>query len=100
MYIWCLVVILSISNIFLVFFDFKIELKTLKTNFFFFSSFLQNTKNRNKKAANLVWNAPLNIGNVNQGGLSGQVVFRGTVVRKYDTFFKGLISVVNPHVHV
>ena len=48
----------------------------------------------------MVWNAPLNIGNVNQGGLSGQVVFRGTVVRKYDTFFKGLISVVNPHVHV
>ena len=98
MYIWCLVVILSISNIFLVFFDFKIELKTLKTNFFLL--FFFEIQNRNKKAANLVWNAPLNIGNVNQGGLSGQVVFRGTVVRKYDTFFKGLISVVNPHVHV
>ncbi|XP_027199552.1 putative defense protein 3 [Dermatophagoides pteronyssinus] len=64
-------------------------------------SAVTHSDNRNKKAANLVWNAPLNTGSVNhQGGLSGQVVFRGTVVRKYDTFFKGLISVVNPHVHV
>lgn len=45
---------------------------------------------RNKKAAILVWNAPVN----GQGGL---VVFRGTVVQKYEMFFKGLISLINPN---
>lgn len=62
-------------------------LKTLK---FFF-----HLENRNKKAAILVWNAPRS---GTAGGGGGHVVFRGTVVRKYDTFFKGLISLVNPHV--
>lgn len=55
-------------------------------------------ENRNKKAAILVWNAPRSGTAGGGGGGGGHVVFRGTVVRKYDTFFKGLISLVNPHV--
>lgn len=54
-------------------------------------SAVTHSDNRNKKAAILVWNAP-------QQGQPGLVVFRASVVQKYDTFFKGLISLVNPNV--
>ncbi|KAH7643859.1 ferric-chelate reductase 1 [Dermatophagoides farinae] len=61
-------------------------------------SAVTHSDNRNKKAAILVWNAPRSGTAGGGGGGGGHVVFRGTVVRKYDTFFKGLISLVNPHV--
>ncbi|KAH9389111.1 hypothetical protein TYRP_008465 [Tyrophagus putrescentiae] len=52
-------------------------------------SSVTHSDNRNKKSATLVWNAP-KTGN-------GSVIFRATVVQKYDTFFRGVISAVNPN---
>ncbi|KPM03647.1 Reeler domain containing protein 1 [Sarcoptes scabiei] len=53
-------------------------------------SSVTHSDNRNKRAAILVWNAPTD-------GKEGHIIFRGTVVRKFDTFYKGLISLVNPN---
>ncbi|KAJ6223965.1 hypothetical protein RDWZM_002510 [Blomia tropicalis] len=50
-------------------------------------SSVTHSDNRNKRSATLVWNAPKSA--------PGSVIFRATVVQKYDTFYRGLISTLN-----